>query len=322
MTQQELEGLFDLTDRKEALAEVYALTSLDLPEHKFNELAKLMNISDDNLDAVLIAVVSIVLDSTNGTKVYEINDSGRRCLKSHPEAEYYGVREVTLQAMITSMMGIGALRKAYNDYEAHVSAVKELVFYLCGEFYDFEPRGRLHIPLTKEWRTVPIITLRSELSPVLAQKLRYAYHRPPMVELPNAWKPKSNGGYFAGDKPVIKGKFSTPQTERALMALNRLQRMAWVLNPYTSAAEEKEFVRKSCNFEVSKSPKLLNFDTVEDMIENRTSHLQEVRGMMATEKEFFFEWRADFRGRMYPTGYDLNPQGDKYKKGAICASCL
>lgn len=34
-------------------------------------------------------------------------------------------------------------------------------------------------------------------------------------------------------------------------------------------------------------------------------------------KTFYFNWKFDKRGRMYPCGYDINPQGDEYHKASI-----
>lgn len=35
------------------------------------------------------------------------------------------------------------------------------------------------------------------------------------------------------------------------------------------------------------------------------------------DKEFYFDWKYDARGRFYPVGYELNPQGSSFKKACL-----
>jgi len=62
--------------------------------------------------------------------------------------------------------------------------------------------------------------------------------------------------------------------------------------------------------------KKYDFHFAETIVRNTTKSADLVFKTMQ-DREFYLEWKFDFRGRIYSTGYDINLQGDKFRKGII-----
>jgi len=127
---------------------------------------------------------------------------------------------------------------------------------------------------------------------------------------PLDWTQTQSGGYIlTDDKPTLK-KGASKQSQEALDVLNILQ---------------------SNRFNLSKAKKkndyysyLFHKQTKNGMLEQDAHVLAEQKSYSAhraweviQDDDFSFQWKFDFRGRMYPTGYDVHLQSDKYMKGTI-----
>ncbi len=115
---------------------------------------------------------------------------------------------------------------------------------------------------------------------------------PPCKELPQAWSTNKTGGWQFEHKSVLLGKGNHHMEYQALDALNKLQEVAWTIDP-------EVFINEN---------------------DSNTNMDQDQFLTIASEyvgNAFYFVWRYDKRGRSYSSGYDLNVQSNEYGKALL-----
>ena len=216
-----------------------------------------------------------------------------------PDSRNLGCRLLTPKQLFTSLM-----RKMNNDIHK-VKAVMELT---DGILYDVKKRNVQDE--YSQWFTITYIEIDFPVSEDALELIEYKMFRLPMVECPDNWTENNRGGYFEHKRSITTNRGSDKQPQQVCDVLNMLQKQAWKMSDNTSIQEEEEYLRSKFK---------ANGDT-NSMIELKTQNAlltaQSTYDAMH-DKEFYFEWRYDFRGRMYSTGYNLNIQSDKYKKACL-----
>ena len=170
----------------------------------------------------------------------------------------------------------------------------------------------------------------------------------PMVIEPNDWTPEKAGGYLLneimrGHDMVRRSESSRIQGEKPFEFLNKIQKVAYTLNPLTVKVSEilqsmGRCVGKFqpiCNHELPPKP----YDIAENA-ETRKAYRRvaaEVRNLMAQEfkkscrtrmtmetverfkdkEKFYIPWSFDYRGRIYPIPAFLTPQDTDWGKSLI-----
>ena len=170
----------------------------------------------------------------------------------------------------------------------------------------------------------------------------------PMLIEPNDWTPEKPGGYLLneimrGHDMVRRGGSSRIQGEKPFEFLNKIQKVAYTLNPFTVKVAEilqgkglsvGKF-QPICNHELPPKP----YDIAENA-ESRKAYRRlaaEVRNLMAQEfkkscrtrmtmetverfknkEKFYIPWSFDYRGRIYPIPAFLTPQDTDWGKSLI-----
>lgn len=143
---------------------------------------------------------------------------------------------------------------------------------------------------------------------------RYKY---PFIEQPLAWhnvENKSIGGYYTSElqEKVTTNKGASMQPKQVLEVLNTLQNNCYNLRDI-DMQEEYDYAMKSM------SKKAITELQKKDLPRNVDTRLMTCFDTYSfvSDKDFYFQWRFDFRGRMYSSGYDVNLQSDKFKKACI-----
>lgn len=142
---------------------------------------------------------------------------------------------------------------------------------------------------------------------LLAQFTRF---RLPMIEEPDEWHQGLKGGYQLNKRKITTNKGEGDQPERVCKVLNMLQSQPFYLREHVDSNAEKEML-----FEKFKSEGYSPVEALE-ITKNITVTASDTYQFLEG-RPFYFEWRYDFRGRLYSTGYDVNLQSSKYKKGSI-----
>ena len=143
---------------------------------------------------------------------------------------------------------------------------------------------------------------------------RYKY---PFIEQPLAWlniDNKSVGGYHCEElrEKVTTNKGSAIQPQNVLDVLNTLQSNCYTLRDI-DIQEEYDYAYASMK---KKAITDLQKKDLDRNVDIRLMTCFETYSFVS-DKDFYFQWRFDFRGRMYSSGYDVNLQSDKFKKACI-----
>lgn len=147
-------------------------------------------------------------------------------------------------------------------------------------------------------------------------KMGLSRFRLPLIETPVEWTTASRGGYHDTDRQravTIKGNPTQPTL--VLEAINKLQRQVHTTTGSYNHEEQyntiltKQLAKGKSNAEAS------------DIATHTTVTAKETYDLM-DGKDYYFEYRMDFRGRVYETGYDIAIQGDSYKKSMSRAKRL
>ena len=143
---------------------------------------------------------------------------------------------------------------------------------------------------------------------------RYKY---PFIEQPLPWhnvECRSVGGYHCEElrEKVTTNKGSSIQPKECLDVLNILQSNCYNLRDI-DMQEEYDYAYASMK---KKAITDLQKKDLDRNVNTRLMTCFETYSFVS-DKDFYFQWRFDFRGRMYSSGYDVNLQSDKFKKACI-----
>ena len=143
--------------------------------------------------------------------------------------------------------------------------------------------------INHEWYISPNFTLDLKTKQKLA-KLQYL---PPMKAKPLNWSNNENGGWLWESKHLVLGsKFNRHDEPLAYDAINKLQSIAWEIDPDTYLFEQQT-----------------------NHMVNKKQFLKVINEYLGTH--FYFVWRYDSRGRSYSSGYDINLQSNEYGKSLL-----
>ncbi len=138
----------------------------------------------------------------------------------------------------------------------------------------------------------------------------------PLIDKPLNWKEDSIGGYYSDiRKKPTKQRGSSVEPQNVLDSLNHLQSQEFRLTPLMSPQDYRNYVNDKLGDKDYDNEQEAEEQNMK-ILNNTTSSFEYVTGIMSGYS-FFFEWQFDFRGRAYSTGYNINLQGDKYKKGML-----
>jgi len=170
----------------------------------------------------------------------------------------------------------------------------------------------------------------------------------PMLIEPNDWTPEKPGGYLLnevirGHDMVRRSNSSSIQGERPFEFLNKIQKVAYTLNPFV--VEVAEILQQKgrsvgkfqpiCNHDLPPKPydiaenaesrkayrriaaEVLNRQAQEFKKSCRTRMTMETVERFKNKEKFYIPWSFDYRGRVYPIPAFLTPQDTDFGKSLI-----
>ena len=170
----------------------------------------------------------------------------------------------------------------------------------------------------------------------------------PMLIEPNDWTPEKPGGYLLneimrGHDMVRRSESSRIQGERPFEFLNKIQKVAYTLNPFV--VEVAEILQQKgrsvgkfqpiCNHDLPPKPydiaenaesrkayrriaaEVLNRQAQEFKKSCRTRMTMETVERFKNKEKFYIPWSFDYRGRVYPIPAFLTPQDTDFGKSLI-----
>ena len=170
----------------------------------------------------------------------------------------------------------------------------------------------------------------------------------PMLVEPNDWSPSQDGGYILNE--VMKGHHMVRrsmggriQGEKPYEFLNKIQKVAYTLNPFIVGVAEK--LQKDgtcvgkfqpiCNHDLPNKPvdiaentearkkyrrdaaEVMNLNAHEFRKSCRTRMTMELVERFKNKEKFYIPWSYDYRGRIYPIPSLLTPQCTDFGKSLI-----
>jgi DNA-directed RNA polymerase len=190
--------------------------------------------------------------------------------------------------------------------EESLNVAMDIIAEFDGIFYDIVKS----VKRMEDGQFATFTYIRSEIlfSENLNLRATYNRFRLPLIECPDDWTEKSRGGYKLTKRKCTTGRGSEKQPQLVLDALNKLQKQSWI----HSQDEELEL-----NYSYDKFLSEGNSDRMSRKKANDLLLSTEETYATMEEIPMHFEYRFDFRGRIYSTGYDINPQGNTIKKGGL-----
>ena len=207
--------------------------------------------------------------------------------------------ETTAQA--TASM-LGSILEPDNKLDAAKSGL-EILFVCDGLGYDIE-RPKLYSGET--YKVLPNIKLPEEIM----ARINISLFMPPMLELPRRWENNFDGGYKLNRHCAILGHhLNKHENKLNLNVLNILQNVRYKLDEVMCSLDD------TFEPEFKKATK----EQREQAYENYKLMLMQNRSVynFFKDKEFYFVWQYDKRGRAYDKGYHIHCQGNEYRKAML-----
>jgi hypothetical protein len=164
--------------------------------------------------------------------------------------------------------------------------------------YSIKPRkGKMSLIKVNHWKLVNQHLLNS------LDWINSTCFNPPLVERPLTVTSNEDAGYHTITEHVLLGTLAQHDKPQCLDALNALNEIEWVIDPYV--LKEPELPSNSLPDKQSK-----------DNFVQMVSESQFIYKMLGQEP-FWFIWQYDSRGRIYSHGYHVNFQSAEYKKALL-----
>ena len=286
-TQEEVEMMFSKASLLETIAVEADLFINEMEEEHFKVLQDI--VGDNNVEELMLYIIGVIANPM----VYALKRDG---------FNFKSTRSV--------IVGLAFSRFMKNNYPNQDEAFRksfDIVLAMDDILYDIE---YVNIKFEDgEYRKVAHCKIGFELDPTLATAPDLEFFKIPLIETPQDWTTHSSGGYHLNESKPTLNLGESEQSQEVLDVLNSLQHNAFTLTSDAHLEPLQDYI-------VDKLMKKYDFHFAESIQRNITKSADIVFNTMRNRK-FYFEWKLDFRGRLYSTGYDLNLQGDKFRKGII-----
>ena len=308
-TQLEIEEFFDDSNLRDMLTAEYEIFFNNVDEkHLATMFSILKTEEDDDVTDVFIYILSIIGNEKVGMRV-GVDNMGQECsIKSNKCVNIIPVRDIDVVNLCKAISRCPVIVGYTTDPLRRFDYAMDIIAEFDGILFDLHKKTvRLD---DGQFTTVTYARSEVVFREESALKAQYNRFRLPMIETPDIWTEKERGGYKLNKKKVTTNRGEGNQPQNVLDVLNKLQSQPYKLAEHVNAEEENMFLYESL---AKKSANAMEAQQKADVLCITTRDTYEA----LAGRTFYFEWRFDFRGRLYTTGYDVNLQANKYKKGAI-----
>ncbi len=296
LTQSEIESMGSREQLIEVLKVQVDMFYADVDDDDLIEVSQI--VGNDNLDEVMLELLYIVGVSTPKS----------RWSKHHSDA-----RKIRTSDVVTLLAGSGTFKRLYQDSDIErVRMAGAVVIAMEDILYDIEP-DKVFIG-DDQFRSIPFCFIYFHFNEDKELTPDWSYFSLPLIEEPNDWTQYQNGGYHSAESKCTLNLGASEQPQECLDILNILQHNKFRIN---SGSNIEDYFQYKMN-KAMKAEGAIEINIQGQVINTLTSFEQTVEIM--TNKEFYFEWKFDFRGRAYNTAYNIALQGDKYQKGMVIPS--
>jgi len=286
-TQEEIEMMFSKKSLLETIQVESEIFISQMEEEHFKLLEDIVDGNDS--EELMLYLIGVIANPT----VYSYKDDG------------FNFKEAS--SVIKGLAFSRYMMNLYPDREEAFRKSIDVVIAMDGILYDIE-----YLNIKKddgEYRKIAHCKIGFELDATSAIAPELEFFKIPLLETPQDWTTHSSGGYHLNEtKPTLNlGEGEQPQ--EVLDVLNVLQHNKYTLTEDAHLEPLQDYI-------VDKLMKKYDYHFAESIQRNITKSADIVFNTMRN-RTFYFEWKLDFRGRLYSTGYDINLQGDKFRKGIV-----
>lgn len=288
-TQVQIEEMFSKEKMNEYMAIELSRFMDKLKADYYVTLQKITSLSEDETVELMMNIIALFGNIKNGMML---------------DKDYPNVREFDINQMV---LGISSYIKVKvpENYEVAMDIIAEF----DGIFWDLQQENQQNEQ--GGWFTRSYCLVEYSVAEDAAKLQEYSRYKLPLIEKPLDWVEGESGGYHLNTSKCTLNLGSAKQPQAVLDVLNDLQSQAYVLRKPDIKKQHKYVLGKLMkkNWKKSESENL-------KAVEIKLQTAQETYDTMA-EREFYFEWKDDMRGRCYCSGYDITLQGDSYQKALI-----
>jgi len=286
-TQVEIEKMFSNDSVIETLQLNTEMFYSQVNDEDLDSIRKLFKI--DDIDDFMLYFIALIGNPEMGKRMY----AGHRVIEAEPLAKAIGSSRF--------------LEELFPLPTERYPIALEVVALFDTIFFDIEIVKELI--QDNQWTTNTQCRIEFDIDVSTAEIAELTMFKFPLIEQPIDWEEGYSGGYHLSTSKSTLNRGEAKQPQNCLDILNTLQHQKFCLTDNVSAKHLQDYI-------YTKLLKKYNEDLATDITKYTTITADLVFNTMK-QKEFMFEWRFDFRGRLYSTGYDINLQSDKYRKGVI-----
>lgn len=305
-SQVEIEREFDMKLVKKDIEEQIYTFSASVEKYEYlieNTMSiYLEDIKKNDIREVCFVLLSMLGNCRAGVSLGE--DSKGRIKPFSKGLKKIKPRDIPFSVFVKTIYKNSSIQEMFRHKS--LDFVMDLVVNLDEVFFDVVKR--VELVDSGEFRTFTYIRSEILFSESSSLRAHYERFRLPLIEKPHNWTEKSKGGYHLNKSECITNRGEINQPQDVLDILNKLQNQAYKHS--SSYIDEYNFLFNKFIKDGDKRK------IAEKKVENMMLTCKQSYDAIG-DRKIYFEWKFDSRGRMYCTGYDINLQGNKAKKGAL-----
>ncbi len=288
-SQVEIEKMFSNESVMETLAINTEMFYNQVADEDISYIREILKI--DDIDEFMLYLIALIGNPEFGQRKFD-------------DGEY---RIIPAEALAKAIGGSRHLELAFVELQERYDSALEIVAYLDTVFYDI-----VLVQQMNDDGQMPVITsckIGFDIDLSDAQVAELEIFKFPLIEQPIDWEEGHSGGYHLNDTKCTLNRGEAKQPQECLDVLNTLQHNCYELTENANLQDLQDYVY---------TKQLIKYDEV--MASRITKNVTTTAGLVfdtMKDYQFMFQWKYDFRGRLYSTGYDINLQSDKYRKGVI-----
>ena len=287
-TQAEIEQMFSNESVQETLAVNTEMFYAEVDDEDLEDAKLVLKTSD--IDEAMLYFISLIGNPEMGYKVYDP-------IKG---------RAVKPDALAKALANSRWFQDNYPDPVERYPIALNLVACMDEIFYDIIYTRTLVDD--GQWKMIANCIVQFDIDVSTAVIAELEMVKFPLIDNPLDWKVGQSGGYHTNTAKSTLNRGSAKQPQNCLDVLNILQQNRYELvNENIQDLQDYIYTKQLLKYQEF---------TASNITKNITMTADEVFQTMK-KYEFMFQWNFDFRGRLYSTGYDINLQSDKYRKGII-----
>jgi len=309
LTQLEIEEEFDNTNMKTMLMVELELFLQHIGDEHWNTMSNLIGTGKEEvLEDMFIYMLSILGNEKVGMKIGLNNNNEEVSTNARTCVAISNARDIEVYNLIQAIGVSPIMNKLFDNPIDRFNTAMDIVAEFDTVLFDLHKKT---IKLENgDYTTVTYARTELTFKEEVGLRAQYNRFRLPMIETPDDWTENSKGGYKLNKSKVTTNRGDGNQPQECLDVLNKLQRQPYMLVDGVCAINENHYLVEELK------PKSLSYIEAQQKADMISLTTEQTYGALK-DKPFYFEWKFDFRGRLYSTGYDINLQANKYKKGAI-----